>query len=80
MASHISASDPVEARDRPLICSNRRIRYSSVFGWMCSARAAGPSPDSHQAAALGSTAAFWLMRAPTASVSPARAPEYSGRA
>ena len=32
MASHTSASDSVEASDRPLICSNRRIRYSSVFG------------------------------------------------
>src|SRR5579871_285476 len=36
-ASQVSASASVEVSERPVICSNRLTRYSSVLGWMRSA-------------------------------------------
>jgi hypothetical protein len=64
MASHTSASASVEASDRPLSCSNRRIRYSRVFGWMCSARAA-------RRAGLRGLAGMRLVGADVVEVAPA---------
>jgi Arginase family len=63
MASHTSASDSVEASARPLICSNRRIRYSSVVGWMCSARPARSARHRHpEAGGLTSRDLLGILR------------------